>query len=405
MKILVADDDLLARRLLATLLEKCGHEVVQCSDGEVAWQLVQSEGIRLVVSDWVMPNLTGIDLSRRIRAAALDRYVYVILCTSKGEKADFIAGMDAGADDFMVKPVDIDNLRVRVRAGERILNLERDLADKNQELETAHDALQNAYACIQDDLKAAAMAQLKLLPPPALKALGVACNWRFRPSSYMSGDIFNFFAVDDRHVGFYLLDVSGHGVPAAMCSMALSLVLGPEGPHRTPLTRYGPRGSTCEAVEPREVISELNSRFQTKDDSYFTMTYGVLNAQTSVLRLAQAGNPNPVLIDRAGSVKALSSGGMPVGLWPDMDFDCVEVPFGSGDRLVLYSDGVSECANVEGVEFGDARVLEYLNASALHPLDTMLNGLEEKLEIWRGSTDFADDVSVLALEFTGEEIQ
>src|SRR5205085_8557089 len=117
---------------------------------------------------------------------------------------------DAGADDFMVKPVDIESVRVRVRAGERILKLECNLADKNQELETAHNALQIAYARIQADLKAAASAQLKLLPPPALNTLGVTCNWRFRPSSYIGGDIFNFFGIDENHVGFYLLDGSGH---------------------------------------------------------------------------------------------------------------------------------------------------------------------------------------------------
>jgi sigma-B regulation protein RsbU (phosphoserine phosphatase) len=405
MKILVVDDDPVERRLLANLLGKCGHEVVQCCDGEMAWNLVQTGGIRLIVSDWMMPNLNGIDLCRRIRAAALGRYVYVILSTSRGEKADYIAGMDAGADDFMVKPVDINDLRVRVRAGERILNLERTLADKNQELENAHAALHTAYSCIQDDLKAAASAQLNLLPPPALKALGIQCDWRFRPSSYVSGDIFNFFPIDNRHIGFYLLDVSGHGVPAAMCSMALSMVLAPDGPSATPLRRGDRSCATCEAVEPREVICDLNARFQTKDDRYFTMTYGVIDPELSVLRLAQAGNPNPVLIERGGSVCTLSSGGMPVGLWPDMDFDSIEVPFRAGDRLVMYSDGVSECANTEGAEYSDARVLDYLTANARQPLDTVLNGLEQELETWRGSPAFADDVSVLALEHTGEHIQ
>jgi sigma-B regulation protein RsbU (phosphoserine phosphatase) len=220
----------------------------------------------------------------------------------------------------------------------------------------------------------------------------------------MSGDIFNFFALDDRHVGFYLLDVSGHGVPAAMCSVALSLVLMPDGSHRSPLTRYDPRSGSYEVVEPRHVISELNSRFQAKNDKYFTMTYGVLNAQTSILKLAQAGNPNPLLIERSGSVRSLGSGGMPVGLWPEMDFDCIEVSLRSGDRLVLYSDGVSECASVDEEEFGDARVLEVLSGAARQPLDVMLKSLEEELETWHGSEDFADDVSMLALELTGEKI-
>lgn len=398
MKILVVDDDTLARTMAAVLLRNCGHEVLETCDGEAAWQILQREDIRLVVSDWMMPQVTGVDLCRRIRGASFDHYVYVILCTSKGEKADFIEGMDSGADDFMVKPITIEDLRVRVRAGERVLNLERTLALKNHELQTA-------YEHIEGDLRAAAWVQLNLLPPRALKALGVECNWRFRPSSYMSGDIFNFFAVDERHVGFYLLDVSGHGVPAAMQSVALSLVLMPDGAHGSPLKRYDAHRDAYQVVEPRDVISELNKRFQTKDDKYFTMSYGLLDSQASILRLAQAGNPNPVLIQANGNVRSLSDGGMPVGLWPEMDFDCVEVPFQPGDRLVLYSDGVSECADRENDEFSDARLLEYLSGAAKQPLEQMLSGLEQELEAWHGSGEFADDVSLLALELTGEKVQ
>ena len=214
----------------------------------------------------------------------------------------------------------------------------------------------------------------------------------------MSGDIFNFFSLDEHHVGFYLLDVAGHGVPAAMRSVALSLVLTPDGAHNSPLKKFDA------IVRPNEVISELNRRFQAKDDQYFAMSYGVLDSKSSVLRLAQAGNPNPVLIQPGGQVKTLSNGGMPIGLCPEMDFDFVEVPVAVGDRLLLYSDGISECANSQHEEFGDARLLEYLSKSAHHPLDDVLNGLERELERWHGSSDFDDDVSLLALELIGEEI-
>src|SRR5579863_3792567 len=101
------------------MLENQGHVVVEATDGAVAWSLIQEGDISFVLSDWMMPDLAGVDLCRRIRAASLNRYVYVILCTSKGEKSDLIEGMDAGADDFLVKPVSADELRVKVRAGER----------------------------------------------------------------------------------------------------------------------------------------------------------------------------------------------------------------------------------------------------------------------------------------------
>jgi sigma-B regulation protein RsbU (phosphoserine phosphatase) len=386
------------------MLRRCGCTVFEAPDGEIAWHVLRSEDIRLVVSDWIMPNLSGIDLCRRIRTADFGHYIYVILCTSKGEIADYIAGMDAGADDFMVKPISSEELRVRVRAGERVLHLERRLADKNRELENANAALQSAYERIENDIKAAAWVQHNLLPPPDFKAQGVACSWCFRPSSYMSGDIFNFFAVDERHVGFYLLDVSGHGVPAALRSVALSLVLTPDGAHNSPLKRYDADCGGVNVVRPSEVISELNERFQAKDDKYFTMSYGVFDSRTSLLHLAQAGNPNPVLIRQGREVKTLSSGGMPVGLWPDIDFDSVEIPFTRGDRLVLYSDGISECANANREEFGDARLLDYLSTTTDLPLGDMLNGLERELERWHGSAEFEDDVSLLALELIGEDI-
>ena len=187
-----------------------------------------------------------------------------------------------------------------MHAGERILQLEERLADRNTELALSNVQLESAYGRIEADIRAAAWAQENLLPRPGLNALGVACNWRYRPSSYMAGDIFNFFALDERHVGFYLLDVSGHGVPAAMFSVALSMLLNPDATDGSPLKRYDRAAGRFELAEPREVMAELNRRFQSKDDRYFTMTYGLLDSETSLLRLAQAGNPNPLLIDPEG---------------------------------------------------------------------------------------------------------
>ena len=135
------------------------------------------------------------------------------------------------------------------------------------------------------------------------------------------------------------------------------------------------------------------------------MSYGLLDAQRSLLRLAQAGNPNPLLIQTEGGVRSLTSGGMPVGLWPDIDIDYIEIPFAPGDRLVLYSDGITECTNDDGEEFGDERLVQYLAASAQGSLDMMLHGLERRLEHWRGSTGFRDDISLLAVELIGQEKQ
>jgi sigma-B regulation protein RsbU (phosphoserine phosphatase) len=239
----------------------------------------------------MMPHLAGVDLCRRIRAARFSHYTYVILCTSKGANSDLVEGMDAGADDFLVKPISPEELRVKVRAGERVLNLEQGLADRNRELAATNSRLELAHQLIEDDLKAAAWMQERLLPPAELEAHGVRCEWRLQPSSYIAGDIFNFFALDEDQVGFYLLDVSGHGVPAAMLSVTLSMVLTPEGAHGSPLKRFNRVTGGFDVVPPDEVIRELNGPFQSKDDRYFTMVYGIFDTTTYRLRMAQAGHP------------------------------------------------------------------------------------------------------------------
>lgn len=382
------------------LLQSQGHEVVEASDGEDAWRAVQETPISFVVSDWMMPRLAGVDLCRRIRTSTPDHYVYVILCTSRGEKADLIEGMDAGADDFLIKPVGPEELRVKVRAGERVLSLQQGLAQRNKELARINNQLESSHKLIEEDLRAAAWMQQRLLPSQSLQANGLRCQWRLEPSSYVAGDIFNFFALDEQVVGFYILDVSGHGVPAAMLSVTLSMVLTPDAARGSPLKRLNPSNQQVEILSPGDAIRELNRRFQSKDDRYFTMIYGLFDTGSGRLRVAQAGHPGPILITKDGQSQIIGTGGMPVGLWPEIRFDCSELLVNAGDRLLLYSDGVTECANSAGEAFGEARLLSLLANSSTQTLDAILDGLLGEIRSWRQGGDPGDDISLLAIELS-----
>lgn len=124
MRVLVVDDDLFAREMLQHTLQKAGYDVVTAENGAEALSLLQQGEARLVVSDWEMPELCGLDLCRQIRSGDFDGYVYVILLTSRDATEDIVAGMSAGADDFVAKPFNTAELLVRLRAGERVLSLE-----------------------------------------------------------------------------------------------------------------------------------------------------------------------------------------------------------------------------------------------------------------------------------------
>jgi signal transduction histidine kinase len=140
-KVLIAEDDPVSRRLLQGHLEKWGHAVTAAPNGGEAWRLFEQGEFPLVITDWMMPELDGPELIRRIRSAARPGYVYVILLTARAEKTDVVHGMEAGADDFVTKPFDREELRVRVRAGERIVGLEQSLEQQNKALREAQAAL------------------------------------------------------------------------------------------------------------------------------------------------------------------------------------------------------------------------------------------------------------------------
>lgn len=140
MRVLIAEDDPVSRGLVTATMERAGHDVVAAEDGERAWQLLQrSDAPRLVVLDWMMPGIDGVELCRRLRERAEGEYFYVILLTTKTQQQEILEGLQAGADDYLTKPYDPHELRLRVRAGERILELQSTLRNNVEELQRALD--------------------------------------------------------------------------------------------------------------------------------------------------------------------------------------------------------------------------------------------------------------------------
>jgi phosphoserine phosphatase RsbU/P len=137
-RILVADDESVSRRILQSMLEDWGYSVKACTDGAVAWELLQcADPPPLVILDWVMPRMSGLEVCRKLRAVSKPCPTYVVLVTSKDQNADIVTGLDAGADDYIAKPFNREELRARVQVGERVVELQRRLAERVRELEAA----------------------------------------------------------------------------------------------------------------------------------------------------------------------------------------------------------------------------------------------------------------------------
>jgi two-component system, cell cycle response regulator len=144
MKILIADDSSVSRHLLGTMVRKWGYDVVSVSDGAQAWEVLSGpDAPRLAILDWMMPGLTGPEVCEKVRDKGGESYTYILLLTGRTQKEDVIEGMDAGADDYVVKPFDQQELRVRLRAGRRIVELQDELLSAREKLrqQATHDAL------------------------------------------------------------------------------------------------------------------------------------------------------------------------------------------------------------------------------------------------------------------------
>jgi diguanylate cyclase (GGDEF)-like protein len=141
-KILIVEDDLISRRLLQKTLEDWGHEVIPTEDGQEAWEIFKKTRPKFIIADWLMPKMDGVDLCRNIREFESEGYVYFIFLTGKDKKEEIIEGLSQGADDYLTKPFDRNELQVRIRTGERILNQERELNEKNKELQELNTKLE-----------------------------------------------------------------------------------------------------------------------------------------------------------------------------------------------------------------------------------------------------------------------
>lgn len=396
MKILVADDDRIVRAMLNKALNDWGHEVTLAKDGSEAWEYIKEQSYDLVISDWLMPEMNGVELCENIRGVKDRPYIYTLLLTSKSENTDLVTAFEAGADDFVSKPVNFDVLKARIRAGERIIKLEHDLAHRNEKLQESNRDLERARAEIDRDLEAGAALQRNLLPRQSLVLNGYRFEWIYKPCSVVSGDILNVMELENGLLCFYLVDVSGHGVPSALLTFSVNMILASDSHDINPLYNT----HTNEIVSAGTVLCELNERYQLDEDTsqYFTIVYGLMNPETGDFQVAQAGHPSPVVVNAQGKGQLIGDGGFPIGWLPVLDYDEVSHNLDKGGRMLLYTDGISECTNSEGEMFGNDRLTKYLENTSHLPLRASIDGLITTLKEWNNDSPFDDDVSMLAIE-------
>ena len=384
---LAVEDDGFERLRLAAILERLGFEVVLAADGAEALSLLTGQPPDVLITDWQLPALSGLDLCRAVRGSDPARRPYTVLVTARDQVEDMVEGLESGADDFIAKPYRPEELSARLRSGQRVLEMRRTLVERTGMLEQALRHHTNSREALDADLAAAARLQHQLLERATAPIEGLSIAHLFRPTQKVGGDIYGVASVSGGRVGFFHIDATGHGIAAALHGFAIATAL------------LGLSGRADEFDDPAAWVSAFNERaLKVGADLGCSLVVGWLDLRDRRGRLCQAGHPYPLVVARDGGVRRLGSGGLPVGAIDGAAYRSSEFAIEAGERLVLYSDGVTDCVDLAGRPFGPQRLERTLAATADTDVDKLLRTIARALDDWRGTATPDDDVSLLIVE-------
>ncbi|MCK0168760.1 fused response regulator/phosphatase [Jannaschia sp. S6380] len=395
------DDSAAQRDLLTALLTRMGLDVVTVSDAAQALFICMMDDgadIRLILSDWQMPGMDGPDFCRSFRKLARDDYAYIILMTSETDRGAKARGLEAGADDFVTRPIDLTELRARINTGRRILDMQEALQHRNHEVRTTLDDLRAIQDATDRDLAEARKLQRAFLPEPHRWMGASELSLRLITSGQIGGDLVGYFPISDDEIGLYSLDVSGHGIASALLTGRLAGLFSWTSRRANIAFRRDGRG----VHGPEEVMARLNALMleEMTSDIYFTAVLAYADTRTGRVRFCQAGHPHPLVRRTTGRVERVGDGGPPVGLLPDIRFDCVETLLAPGDAFLAYSDGLTECADTWG-DMLEEEGLMALVSDMPAETEAAVDSIEAALQAHSGINGFEDDISMLLLRHGG----
>jgi sigma-B regulation protein RsbU (phosphoserine phosphatase) len=455
--VLVVEDSRIQAKILERRLITAGHTVRVAEHGVRGLEMVRERIPAIIVSDIEMPEMNGYELCKALKQEEQYKDIPIILLSTLSDPLDIIKGLDSGADNYVTKPYDPEYLlarmsslletpleqanasadlevtivgqKFRVKAGrQQVLNLlvstfenavskNQELIIVNQDLSLAKDQLEHSNRELNDlnqkiasvnsrmvrDLEAAAKVQQSLLPSSKVEFPRCDIAWRYAPCQELAGDFLNVIQFDDEHVGMYVVDVSGHGVPSSLLAVTVGRFLSAQVSDSSILVQKALDGSMV-VNSPALVGAHLNRLFPMDENTglYFTIVYGVLHTPTGLFKFITGGHPALVHVSNEGEAKYVEADGFPIGWVEDAEFMECQIQLQPGERIVMYSDGVNEAMNDQVEQLGNERLSDMVHQGRSHPIEESVQMLMSMVEKWCDPKGPLDDVSILGIEWKGE---
>lgn len=383
--ILIVDDDVNARKIVAEYLDDGGYTVLEANNGQEAIDIFKKEKPDLILTDIKMPVMTGLELLEKIAKESPETPVVVV---SGVESMDDVAvALKYGAWDYVTKP--IKDMIVLERAVAKALERSR-LIEENRlyriALENANRALKKSLDVLEEDQEAGRNVQMRMLPEQNMQFGEYVFSHNISPSLYLSGDFVDYFRINEEKLGFYIVDVSGHGSSSAFVTVLLKSLIS------LALTKYQIHNDT-EILEPAKLLSTLGTEiYDAKLGKYLTIIYGVIDWVTHKLTYSIGGHfPNPIWLEN-GEASYLEGKGFPVGIMKHCTYKSTTLDFPKNVQLILFSDGVLEIIKETELPKKEEFLLSMASGS-----DGTIDYYLKNLEL-NGEKELPDDVTMLLLK-------
>ena len=381
-KILCVDDEpdmeVLIRQKFRKEIRKEVYDFYFAQDGKQALGVLNEHpDIYMVLSDINMPVMDGLSLLNEIKKMD-NPFIKVVMVSAYGDMKNIRTAMNRGAFDFINKPIDFDDFTNTVeKSHQEIARIQKQ--QKTEEI----------LAEVEEDLTAAAEIQSSLMPE--LKGLfknneKLSVASFIKPAKWGGGDFYDVFEIDDTHIGFIIADVSGKGIPAAVFMF---------------LSRTAMRIFSSIKEKPSDVLYAANNYLNIDNDSsmFVTLFYGVLDTESGLFTYSNAGHNPPYLIQDS-QINALKlTGNMALGVMPDLPYNDISITLYSGDKLFMFTDGVSECMNENDEEFDEKRIIHFLEENTKTNVVELIEKMKHHLNSFQGKAKQHDDITMLSFEF------
>ncbi len=377
-EILIIDDDPLTRELLRKTICGTGLVCAEVADGLEAWERIHEKPPSLLLLDYELPQMDGAELLKKLRAEkdpTLSQMPVIMLTGHTDERSEVIC-LEAGADDFVTKPINMSILRARIDTHLRLRYMRRELEKQNQELEAWRQNLER-------DLESARLTQQALIPQKPMQLEGWDIATFFRPVIQVGGDIFGWLPLDDGRLLFWIADATGHGASAALL---------------TTLTKLLFHHGSDEEANPIAVMNTVNNDFRSIFGArqFMTAMCVALDPANGRASVIGAGHPPLLLLRANGERELIWSSAPPLGLADRAQFTESIVDLAPGDSFVLYTDGLLGGDRGKRGRVAPQQLLESIDTSA-PTMEALLLNLARQSATTDNNSAPADDIAAIAV--------